>query len=146
MTVAASATLFPDGLRHLLATGCWTGGTIKAALFGPNYDPTSHPDTYADAVQFEVEGAGYAAGGVTLTNCTVTRDPSGTASRLRADSVLWSDLEVTARWLVIYDASGVGQMIAYARFAAGFDFSSIAGNGLQILWDAAGIVSVEVVA
>lgn len=144
MTVAASATLFPDGLRHLLATGCWTGGTVKAALFGVDYDPASHADTYADAAQYEASGAGYTAGGVALANCTVERDTNGTTIRFRADPALWSDLTITARWLIIYDSSGDGQMIAYARFATGYDLTSEAGNGLQIFWSAAGIISVEV--
>lgn len=146
MTVAASATLFPDGLRHLLATGCWTGGTVKAALFTADFDPLGGYDAYAYAYNTESVGAGYTAGGVTLTNCTVERDASGTTTRFRADPVLWSDLTITARWLIIYDSSGDGQMIAYARFATGYDLTSEAGNGLQIFWSAAGIISVEVAA
>lgn len=121
--------------------------TIKVALLTNAYTPDQDAHNYFDdVVANEVTGTGYTAGGATLANKTNTYDSATNVIKLDADDVTWASSTITARYAVIYDATGGGTnatrpLIGYVDF--GSDQSSSNGN-FTITWDATGIVRVTV--
>lgn len=120
--------------------------TIKVALltnaFTPNQDTQ---DYFDDVVAQEVAGTGYTAGGVTLTNKTVTYDAATNTFIFDADDVVIANSTITARYAVVYDASpstnATRPLIGYVDFSS--DQSSTAGN-FTITWDSSGILRATV--
>lgn len=92
-----------------LASGVHTysSDTDKVALltssYTPDYDTHS---SYADVVAFEVAGAGYTAGGITLTGKAITYDATGNVATLGASAAAWASLSVTTRYAVFYKSTG----------------------------------------
>jgi hypothetical protein len=124
----------------------WDSDTIKVALVTSGYAPDQDVHDYWDDVEsFEASGTGYVAGGETLTNKTSTYDAPTNVITLDADDVTWSNSTITARYAVVYDASGgssaTNPLIGYVDF--GSNQSSSNGN-FTITWDATGIVRVTV--
>lgn len=124
----------------------WDSDTIKVALVSSAYTPNqdSH-DYFDDVVANEVTGAGYTAGGATLTGKTITYDGASNVVVLDANDVVWASSTVTARYAVVYDDSGATNaqkvLIGYVDF--GSDQSSTNGN-FTVTWDATGIVRLTV--
>jgi hypothetical protein len=64
--------------------------TIKVMLVTSSYTPNQDTHDFKDDVTNEVAGAGYAAGGATLANETVTADNTDNEGVVDADDVSWA--------------------------------------------------------
>ena len=99
----------------------------------------------ADLTATEVaNGNGYTTGGATLANKSITYDSGTNVIKLDADDVTWAAATITARYAVMYVATGVdgtSVLIGYIDF--GQDMSSSNGD-FKITWDAAGIATITV--
>jgi hypothetical protein len=65
----------------------------------------------------EVVGAGYTAGGITLTNVVVQASPEGVVY-LSCDNVTWSSASFTARGALLYNATQGNKSIAVLDFGS----------------------------
>lgn len=124
----------------------WDSDTIKVALLSSSYTPNQDTHDYFDDVNsYEVSGTGYSAGGATLSSKTVSYDATNNVIVLDAADTTWSSSTITARYAVVYDASGgtaaSNALIGYVDF--GSDQSSTNGN-FTITWDSTGIVRITV--
>jgi hypothetical protein len=119
--------------------------TIKVALLTSSYTPDQDAhDYFNDVSTYEVTGTGYTAGGYTLASKTATYDSATNVIVLDAADVTWSSSTITARYAVVYDATGTAStsaLIGYVDF--GSDQSSTNGN-FTITWDSTGIVRITV--
>ena len=120
--------------------------TIKVALLTNAFTPNQDTQDYFDDVAAnEVAGTGYTAGGVTLTNKTVTYDAASNTFIFDADDVVIPNSTITARYAVVYDATpstnATRPLIGYVDFSS--DQSSTAGN-FTITWDTSGILRATV--
>jgi hypothetical protein len=125
----------------------WDSDTIKVALLTSSYTPDQDAhDYFNDVSSAEVTGAtGYTAGGATLASKTITYDSGTNVLVLDAADTTWASSTITARYAVVYDASGgnaaSNALIGYVDF--GSDQSSSNGN-FTITWDSTGIVRITV--
>lgn len=124
----------------------WDSDTIKVALLSSGYTPDQDTHDYFDDVStYEVSGTGYTSGGATLASKTISYDSGTNVLVLDAADVTWGSSTITARYAVVYDASGgsssTNPLIGYVDFAS--DQSSSNGN-FTITWDATGIVRITV--
>jgi hypothetical protein len=119
--------------------------TIKVALLSSSYTPDQDVhDYFNDVSTYEVSGTGYTAGGNTLASKTVTYDAANNVIVLDAADTTWASSTITARYAVIYDATGTAStstLIGYIDF--GSDQSSTNGN-FTITYDSTGIVRITV--
>lgn len=119
--------------------------TIKVALLTSSYTPNQDThDYFDDVVANEVTGTGYTSGGNTLGSKTVTYDGTNNVIILDAADTTWASSTITARYAVVYDATGTNStsaLIGYVDF--GSDQSSTNGN-FTITWDSTGIVRITV--
>ena len=90
-----------------------TGGAIKMALYTAN--ATLNADTTVYTTANEATGAGYAAGGNTLTGATVNL--SGSTAYANFANSTWALSAITARGALIYNSSN-GKAIAVLDFGA----------------------------
>ena len=123
----------------------WNSDTVKVALVTSTYTPNQDThDYWNDVSGNEATGTGYTAGGVTLTNATVTYDSGTNVVKLDADDVSWTASTITARYAVIYVSTGdasTSPLIGYVDF--GTDQSSSSGT-FAINWSTNGIATVTV--
>jgi hypothetical protein len=114
--------------------------TIKVALLSSSYTPNQDTDDYFNDVStYEVSGTGYTAGGATLASKTVGYTSGTNVTKFDAADVSWTSSTITARYAVVYVATGTSStstLIGYVDF--GSDQSSSSGT-FSIVWDAAGI-------
>lgn len=114
--------------------------TIKVALLSSSYTPNQDTDDYwNDISAYEVTGTGYTAGGATLANKSVSYTSGTNVTKFDADDVSWTSSTITARYAVVYVATGTAStsvLIGYVDF--GSNQSSSSGT-FSIVWDAAGI-------
>ena len=119
--------------------------TIKAALVTSAYTPNQDTHDFFNDITGEASGTGYTAGGVTLGSVTWTYDSASNTWKFDAADVSWSTATVTARYLVIYDATpgtaATNPLICYVDFGA--DVSATAGT-FQVVFDTAGIFTASV--
>ena len=147
--MAVTAKLFSN-FPHLLLEDGLAGSilaqTIKVALY--TSDLSAHLDQDAndyldDLTDHEVaNGNGYATGGATLASKTCVA--SGKVTTFDAADTAWTTSTITARYAVIYFASGTAStslLIGYIDFGA--DQSSSSGT-FQITWNASGIFTITV--
>ena len=87
---------------------------IKIALFLATADLGADTTVYTTAS--ETSGAGYTAGGNTLTGVTVLT--SGTTAYVDFADALWSPASFTARGALIYNASKSNKAIAVLDFGS----------------------------
>ena len=95
---------------------------IKIALYTSS--ATLGASTTAYTTADEVVGAGYTAGGNTLTGATVSL--SGTTAFVDFDDTTWSAATITARGALIYNSSKSNKAIAVLDF--GSDKTSTSGD------------------
>lgn len=105
--------------------------TIKLMLTSSSYTPDVDTHQYKSSVTNEVTGTNWAAGGVTLANCTFDIDTANNRVRMFADDVSNASTTLTgARIAVLYDASPASDatrpLIGYVDFGA--DLSPNAGT------------------
>lgn len=121
----------------------WDTDTIKVALLANTYTPDQDVhDYFDDVVASEVSGTGYTAGGETLGTKTATYDGATNVVKLDAADVSWAASTITARYAVIYVATGVNTtstLLGYVDFGA--DVSSSSG-AYTLTWHADGILKV----
>ena len=96
--------------------------TLKIALYIDGATLNADTTTYATA--FEVEGTGYTAGGVTLTNVTTALD--GTTVVYDFDDPIWAGATFTTRGALIYNSSVSNKAIAVIDFLG--DFPTAGGS------------------
>lgn len=94
---------------HNLATD-----TLKIALF--TADANLNADTTAYSATNEAAGAGYTAGGNTLTGVAVLT--SGTTAYVSFDNSSWTGASFTVRGALIYNASKSNKAIAVLDFGS----------------------------
>ena len=99
-----------------------TGDTFKIALFTSS--ATLDASTTSYSTSNEVTGAGYTAGGNTLTNVTPTT--SGTTAFTDFADTTWSAATITARGALIYNSSESDKVVAVFDF--GGDKTSTNGD------------------
>lgn len=120
--------------------------TIKLAFLDNTHVPDQDVHNYFDdVVADEVVGTGYTAGGVTLTNVTMTYTGATNVFKVDADDVDLTSSTITARFAVMYDATPASDatrpLILFVDF--GEDVSSSAGT-FSVDWDVAGIGTITV--
>lgn len=107
-----------QGLTSSFKLESWQGihdlatDTLKFALYTGNATLDSTTTAYTTAN--EVVGAGYTAGGVTLTGVVLTL--SGTTAYLTFDNPTWSGTSFICRGALIYNASKADRSIAVIDF------------------------------
>lgn len=99
-----------------------TGDVFKIALYTSS--ATLGASTTAYSATNEVSGAGYSAGGATLTNVTPTT--SGTTAFTDFADVTWSSSTITARGALIYNSTDSNRAVCVLDF--GSDVSSSSGD------------------
>lgn len=147
--MAVSAKLYTNAMKAFM-TGAVTwkasgGSAIKVALLGSGYTPNQDAhDNFDDVSSNEVTGTGYTAGGASLTLIDPSVDAATNETRMDANDVSWANSTITARYAVIYYASGTpgtSTLIGYVDF--GEDVMS-SGAAFDIEWGASGIFKVTV--
>jgi hypothetical protein len=107
-----------QGLTSSFKLESWQGihdldtDTLKFALYTGNATLDSTTTVYTTSN--EVVGAGYTAGGVTLTGVVLTL--SGTTAYLTFDNPTWSGTSFICRGALIYNASKADRSIAVIDF------------------------------
>ena len=144
--MAASAKLYANFLHLLLENklgGDILSQTIKVALCTSSYTPSQANHDYFDDITNEVaNGNGYTTGGATLG--TKTCAVASLVTTFDAADTSWTASTITARYAIIYYASGTAAtslLIGYVDFGA--DQSSSNGT-FQITWNASGIFTLTV--
>jgi hypothetical protein len=98
----------------LVALQALATGTLKMALYTANADLNA--DTLVYSTANEVVGAGYVAGGNTLTGVTVVT--SGITAYLDFTDTTWNPANFTARGALIYNTSLGNLAVAVLDFGA----------------------------
>jgi len=119
----------------------WDTDTIKVALCTASYTPDQDAHDYFDDITNELSTAnGYTAGGATLASKTIGYTAGTNVMKLDAADLTWSNATITARYGIIYLATGeatTSPLLGYVDF--GEDKTSTAGN-FTITWSADGIL------
>ena len=144
--MAVTAKLYSN-FPHLLLEDGLAGSilsqTIKVALCTSSYTPNQDTHDYFDDITNEVaNGNGYTTGGAALASKTCVA--SGKVTTFDAADTSWTSSTITARYAVIYFASGTAGtslLIGYIDFGA--DQTSSSGT-FQITWNASGIFTITV--
>ena len=105
--------------------------TLKIALYTSS--ASLDASTTAYSTSNEISGTGYSAGGVTLTNTTVST--TGTTAFFDADDPTWTSASFTARGALIYNTSNSNKAIAILNFGGDF---TVASGTFRIVFPAAG--------
>lgn len=92
------------------------GDTLKFALYTATANLSQATTEYNVSTAGQVSGAGYTAGGVTLTNVQVLL--SGTTAYVTFDNPVWSGASFVCRGGLIYNASKANRAIAVIDFGA----------------------------
>lgn len=119
--------------------------TIKVALVTSSYTPDIDTHDFWDDVSAnEASGTGYTAGGATLANPTVAVVGASDLAKFDADDVVWTiSSALSARYAVIYKATGTAStspLIAYIDLGATY---SLASGTLTLTWSVSGILTVS---
>lgn len=111
----AITAAFPNQAKlDALQLLCPAGNTYKMALFASSAALSAATATYSTTG--EVTGAGYTAGGVTLTGYSVSLD--GSTAILDFADPSWPNSTITARGAEIYDATNGNKVKAVLDFGA----------------------------
>lgn len=134
---------YDEGLHHL-ADGSIDpdADTLKVMLTTSSYAPNLATHDFRNDVTNEVVGAGYVAGGRTLTNVTVY--VSASKVYIDADPVSWNPSTLTVRAAVVYKARGGAASADELLCIASWDEDLItASSNFAITWQPAGFLSLE---
>ena len=120
----------------------WDSDVIKVALLTSSYTPSQDGHDYFDDVAgSEVAGAGYTAGGATLTGKSIAYDATTNKTKLAAATVQWPASTITARYAVVYDATpgsaATQPLLGFVDFGTN---QSTSNTTFEIVWAAAGIL------
>lgn len=122
-----------------------TSDTIKLMICTSSYTPDQDNHRYKSDVTNEVSGAGYTAGGATVTSMAVSYDSASNTLSFDAADVNWPASTITGRWAVLYDSTpatdATRPLIGYVDF--GSNMSSVAAN-FGVVWATNGIGAVTI--
>lgn len=107
-TVSSFKAELPQAIHNLLTD------TVKIALYTALAD--IGPATTVYTTSNEVSGAGYTAGGATLTGAAITLD--GTTACITFGNIAWPGSGFTTRGALIYNASKANRAIAVLDFGS----------------------------
>lgn len=144
--MAVTSTLYGQiGLKLANKEIDWDTDNIKVMLCTSSYVPSQDNHVYKSDVTNEIAATGgYSTGGLLLANKTTSYTAGTNTCKFSADASTWATSTITARYAVIYSATGVdgtSPLIAYIDF--GQDFSSTNGN-FTITWNTNGIFTMTV--
>ncbi len=114
---------------------------INVALVLSGYTPNIDTHDFFNDITNEASGAGYTAGGITLSSTTVILDTTDDEAAFDAADITWAASTITARGAVLYRNTGTAStspLIAYFDFAT--DQSSSSGN-FTIAWNSEGLLN-----
>lgn len=116
--------------------------TVRCALLTSAYVPSAGHAALADAATSEASGAGYAAGGQTLSDVAWTL--AGTSAILSAKDPSWTEATITARYALIYVAKTVAgrtnPLVCLLDFGAD---RGVTGGTFSVRFDASGVLALE---
>ncbi|QAZ69091.1 hypothetical protein [Solidesulfovibrio carbinolicus] len=116
--------------------------TVRCALLTSAYVPSAGHAALADVAASEASGAGYTAGGQTLSGVAWTL--AGTSAALAAADPSWSQASITARYALIYVAKTVAgrtnPLVCLLDF--GTD-RGVTGGTFSVRFDASGVLALE---
>jgi hypothetical protein len=95
---------FLQGLKHVACEVNMAGGLIKAAVYDTL--PDQDLDEFRSDITGEASGAGYPAGGQTVTGITFTPDATGEKWVISCNPISFPSSSITGRWLVFYNNTG----------------------------------------
>lgn len=109
--MAVTAKWYAQALLQAMGSGSGGGApnvdflsdSIKCMLLTSSYTPDQNAHVFKSDLTNEASGTGYVAGGVALGTKTLAEATLVTS--LRAASVVFSAVTLTARYAVIYDAT-----------------------------------------
>ena len=113
---------------------------VNVALVLSGYSPNIDTHENFDDITNEASGAGYTAGGITLSSTTVILNTTNDSGDFDAANIEWTSSTITARGAVMYRNTGTestSPLIAYFDF--GSDQSSSSGT-FTITWNASGLL------
>lgn len=146
--MAVTAKMFTNAAKPLLmgaVTWKTTGGSaIKCALLTSAWVLNQDTNIFLSDISVNevANGNGYVTGGAAMVPTDPTVDVASNEVRCDAGNVVWSASTITARYAVIYFASGTAatsNLIAYVDFGA--DVVSVAGT-FTITWSATGVFKI----
>lgn len=117
--------------------------TIKVALMKTDYTPDKDDDSWADISANEVAGTGYTTKGEDLSTPTVTQDDSGDLAKFDAVDVTFTAVTLTGAnapyFAVLFDDThATDDLICCIDFGGA---KPCDGGNFEIIWDAAGILT-----
>lgn len=142
--MAVTAKLYGQVFVHAFGKKIdWLNDTIKCSLHASGYVPDQDVHDFQNDLTSEAPATGgYATGGVTLANKTMTYTAGTNVTMLDADDAVWAASTITARTAVVYDATPgtapTNPLICYQNSDA--DISS-SGGEFRVQWNASGIVN-----
>jgi hypothetical protein len=102
----------------------YISGTVKCLLTSNTYVPNQDTHQYVSDITNEVSGAGYTAGGVTLTSKTNSYNTSTNTVALDAADPTWATITIAEiRYAVFYIDSGTpstSPLLCYMDFEANY--------------------------
>jgi len=116
--------------------------TLRCALLTSAYVPSAGHAALADVAASETTGAGYAAGGQSLSGLAWTL--AGTSAALTAADPSWTEASITARYALIYVAKTVdgrtNPLVCLLDFGAD---RGVTGGTFSVRFDASGVLALE---
>lgn len=94
------ASIIYNTIDKLLTTVDYENDTIRAMLVNGYIPNTSLEYTYNDVSAYEVAGLGYTAGGIELSNKTITK--SGNYTYFKADNIEWLNTTFSSNGMIVY--------------------------------------------
>ncbi len=136
------ANVIYNEYKNKIGTFDWSddgANTVRVMLVDNTYNPDIDNHSNKSDISGEVTGTGYTAGGLPLTNRTVTRDDVNDWSEYNADDVTWTSSTITAAYGIVYLDTGdanTSTLITVVDFSG--NKSSFNGD-FTIQWHADGV-------
>lgn len=115
--------------------------TFKVMLLDNTYTPSADHDLLAEVSGDEISGAGYDAGGKTLSG--ISWAASGGTATLDATDAQWTSATFTARYAVIYDDTQTSPLKPILRIIDFGSDQSVNNGTFTIQWNASGILTLN---
>lgn len=121
----------------------WTAGNVKVALLTDTYTPSqSTHGFWSDVAASEISGTGYTAGGQAILNPTVSFSTGQNSVILDGDDISWPESTITARYVVLYEDTGVASTSVLCGFADLGENKSSSNGDFNLNWSTSGIFEV----
>lgn len=114
-----------------------TNYPVKVMLLSSSYSPNIEQHTWqSDVASYEISGTGYTAGGNVVDNVQVTYNGTNTTLEVHGDDVVWTDVQITFRYAVVYlkksDTQSSNPLIGMIDFGSN---KTIDGMDFALKWD-----------